>query len=145
LGVERWALAHPVVLERARRAFQSSIRAYATHVAAERRYFDLKQLHLGHLAKAFGLRDRPGSINVPGMRPGVGEGGKKGDRRATVAAAAGGGGGTRKSGKPSEKEGAGGVGDGEERVEMTDEQEARRKMRMMSRKAMGGASEFNLG
>lgn len=53
----------------ARRGFQSHIRAYATHVAAEREIFDMKQLHLGHLAKAFGLRDKPGSIRVPGLRP----------------------------------------------------------------------------
>ncbi|KAJ9623191.1 ATP-dependent RNA helicase dbp7 [Taxawa tesnikishii (nom. ined.)] len=71
LDIERWALADPKHLEQARRAFQSHVRAYATHVAAERGYFDIKQLHLGHLAKAFALRDRPGSINVPGLRPGA--------------------------------------------------------------------------
>jgi ATP-dependent RNA helicase DDX31/DBP7 len=68
LQVERWALENPLILESGRRAFQSHIRAYATHVKEERKWFDLKQLHLGHLAKAFGLRDRPGNVNVPGMR-----------------------------------------------------------------------------
>lgn len=59
----------PKYLEMARRAFQSHIRAYATHVASERGIFDMQTLHLGHLAKAFALRDKPGSIKVPGLRP----------------------------------------------------------------------------
>jgi ATP-dependent RNA helicase DDX31/DBP7 len=68
LDIERWALEDLKVLEMARRAFQSHVRAYATHIASEREMFNIKDLHLGHLAKAFGLRDRPGSINVPGLR-----------------------------------------------------------------------------
>lgn len=69
LDVERWVLDTPKYLEMARRGYQSHIRAYATHVAAERSIFDMKSLHLGHLAKAFALRDKPGSIKVPGLRP----------------------------------------------------------------------------
>jgi ATP-dependent RNA helicase DDX31/DBP7 len=69
LDVERWALESPKYLEMARRGFQSHIRAYATHVAKEREIFNMQELHLGHLAKAFALRDRPGSIKVPGLRP----------------------------------------------------------------------------
>jgi len=72
LAVERWALASPARLESARRAYQSHVRAYATHVAAERGYFDIKQLHLGHLAKAFALRERPSGMKVPGLRTGAG-------------------------------------------------------------------------
>ena len=72
LGVERWSLENPKILEMARQAFESHVRAYATHVAAERAMFDMAELHLGHLAKAFGLRDRPGAIRVPGLRPGAG-------------------------------------------------------------------------
>jgi ATP-dependent RNA helicase DDX31/DBP7 len=68
LKIERCVLQDPELLEGARRAFQSHVRAYATHVKEEREWFDIKQLHLGHLAKAFGLRDRPGTVNVPGMR-----------------------------------------------------------------------------
>ena len=67
LDVERWVLSAPKYGEIAKRAFQSHVRAYATHVAAERKWFDIKELHLGHLAKAFGLRDAPGRMNVPGM------------------------------------------------------------------------------
>ncbi|KAI1007925.1 ATP-dependent RNA helicase [Podosphaera aphanis] len=69
LDVERWAQDSPKYLEMARRAFQSHIRAYATHVASERKIFNMQTLHLGHLAKAFALRDKPGSIKVPGLRP----------------------------------------------------------------------------
>ncbi|KAF2121437.1 ATP-dependent RNA helicase DBP7 [Lophiotrema nucula] len=72
LAVERWALASPARLESARRAYQSHVRAYATHVAPERKYFDIKQLHLGHLAKAFALRERPSGMKVPGLRTGAG-------------------------------------------------------------------------
>jgi ATP-dependent RNA helicase DDX31/DBP7 len=74
LNVERWALASPARLEAARRAFQSHVRAYATHVADERKYFDIKQLHLGHLAKAFALRERPSGMKAPGLRTGAGRG-----------------------------------------------------------------------
>lgn len=70
LELEQYILASPKYLEMARRGFQSHIRAYATHVADERSIFDMKAVHLGHLAKAFGLRDKPGSIRVPGARPG---------------------------------------------------------------------------
>ena len=69
LEVERWSLDSPKYLEMARRGFQSHIRAYATHVAEERPIFNMQTLHLGHLAKAFALRDKPGSIKVPGLRP----------------------------------------------------------------------------
>jgi ATP-dependent RNA helicase DDX31/DBP7 len=68
LDFERWTLSTPTLLESARKAFKSHVRAYATHVKDERQYFDIKDLHLGHLAKAFALRDRPGNVNVPGLR-----------------------------------------------------------------------------
>lgn len=69
LDIERWAQDSPKYLEMARRGYQSHIRAYATHVANERHIFNMQTLHLGHLAKAFALRDKPGSIKVPGLRP----------------------------------------------------------------------------
>jgi ATP-dependent RNA helicase DDX31/DBP7 len=130
--------AQALLLEQARRAYQSHIRAYATHVAAERHIFDMKSLHLGHLAKAFALRDRPGVIRVPGLRPGEGNNkkdGKKGARRVVA-------GGTR---KPSASAGSGARPGGDD-VEggETDVREAKRKM-FARVKAMGGASEFNLG
>ncbi|KAK6375270.1 ATP-dependent RNA helicase dbp7 [Lithohypha guttulata] len=68
LDIERYVLANPQIKEMAKNAFQSHIRAYATHIASERKYFDIKELHLGHLAKSFGLRDPPGKVNVQGLR-----------------------------------------------------------------------------
>lgn len=59
LEVERWLLEDSAALERALHAFISHIRAYATHLSSERMYFNVKLLHLGHLAKSFGLRDTP--------------------------------------------------------------------------------------
>ena len=50
------------LLDSARQAFRSHIRAYATHTHEERVYFDMTQLHLGHMAKAFGLREAPGHM-----------------------------------------------------------------------------------
>lgn len=129
LDVERWALASPTEMERARKAYISHVRAYATHVVGERKYFDIKELHLGHLAKAFGLRDRPGNMNLPA-----------GTQK-------------RSSGGNRAKEGNAKVGrrsDSARDDEKTDEsQEAARKMRKLVRnqKMMmgGGADEFNLG
>ncbi|KAK5165048.1 ATP-dependent RNA helicase dbp7 [Saxophila tyrrhenica] len=132
LDVERWALEHPKHLEQARRAFQSHVRAYATHVAAERSIFDMGQLHLGHLAKAFALRDKPGSIRVPGQRPGKDEGRKTNDARKASAARSSG---ATKRGRQD---------DDAEDPSANDEREARKRMHMKM-KAMGGASEFNLG
>ena len=128
LDIERWALANPARLEQARRAYQSHIRAYATHVSTERSMFDIKALHLGHLAKAFALRDKPGSLRVPGMRPnGETKGGKKG-KEVRV---------------PQKRAISGGQMEDVDTT-ATDEQEARRRMREMGRK-LGGVSEFNLG
>ncbi|GAM34529.1 ATP-dependent RNA helicase [Talaromyces pinophilus] len=138
LDVERWALENPQSLELARRAFQSHIRAYATHVAAERNMFNIKELHLGHLAKAFALRDRPSKINVPGLRQSKDDTKKefKADRRA--------------SGKPSgsnatevKKRKAPGHDDDVPRD--TNNDDAARRMRAKMRALTGGgADEFNL-
>lgn len=72
---ERWVIEDQGAGEMARKAFISHVRAYATHVAKEREFFDVKELHLGHLAKAFALRERPGKmgrgtsgIGKPGTR-----------------------------------------------------------------------------
>lgn len=127
LSIERWVLSSPRNKDLAKRAFQSHVRAYATHIAKERKYFDIKDLHLGHLAKGFGLRDRPGGIGVGRNGKGVAQGG--GGRRKRV--------------------GAGGVGeDGENRtakeVGVDDAAEKmRRKMKEMV-KSGAGAGEFNI-
>ncbi|KAF4513459.1 hypothetical protein G6O67_000727 [Ophiocordyceps sinensis] len=51
-------------LDLARNGFRSHIRAYATHVKEERVHFNLTELHLGHAAKSFGLREAPGGIGA---------------------------------------------------------------------------------
>ncbi|KAI7858398.1 P-loop containing nucleoside triphosphate hydrolase protein [Circinella umbellata] len=48
----------------ARKAYWSSMRAYATHGSAEKHIFHVRKLHLGHMAKSFGLREAPSSIQV---------------------------------------------------------------------------------
>ncbi|EXJ94273.1 hypothetical protein A1O1_02666 [Capronia coronata CBS 617.96] len=131
LDVERWVLSNPAAKDLAKRAFQSHVRAYATHVAAERKWFDIKDLHLGHLAKSFGLRDPPGRVNV------VGQGrGRKGaaavqTNRRTL---------SNHAGDKSHKA---------ELDNMGDANEAARKMRDKIRKNNkmmmgGGADEFNI-
>ncbi|CAK9786379.1 DEAD-domain-containing protein [Cutaneotrichosporon oleaginosum] len=62
LAFERWVLGDDKNAAMARKAFASFVRAYSTHPLEERRFFHVKSLHLGHLAKAFALREAPGSI-----------------------------------------------------------------------------------
>ncbi|EEA28514.1 ATP-dependent RNA helicase dbp7 [Talaromyces marneffei ATCC 18224] len=138
LDVERWALENSQSLELARRAFQSHIRAYATHVAAERNMFNIKELHLGHLAKAFALRDRPSKVNVPGLRQ------SKDDTKKEFKAN------RRPSGKSAGNNAAESrkrktTGDDDDVPRDTNNDEAVRRMRAKMRALTGaGASEFNL-
>ncbi|EEH49385.1 ATP-dependent RNA helicase DBP7 [Paracoccidioides brasiliensis Pb18] len=120
LDIERWALENPAILEMARRAYQSHIRAYATHIAGERDMFNIKDLHLGHLAKSFALRDRPAKINVPGLRPGIDD--------------------TKKEFKADRKHTRDGAQDDSSAV-ISD---GARKMRAKLKEHMVGASEFNI-
>ena len=64
LDVERWLLASPSVLEFAKNAFISHVRAYTTHSNTEKDCFNIKQLHLGHVAKSFGLRETPKNMGA---------------------------------------------------------------------------------
>jgi len=43
----------------ARNGFRSRIRAYATYPASIKAIFHVRRLHLGHIAKSFGLREQP--------------------------------------------------------------------------------------
>lgn len=149
LEIEQYILNSPKYLEMARRGFQSHIRAYATHVAEERTIFDLKAMHLGHLAKAFGLRDKPGSIRVPGARPGkVTTADRKVAERKKARAAK-----DAREGKVAEVQDV--VPEGEmvrkrrakERdvVKDVDVNDAARRMKLKMREHMAGASEFNIG
>ncbi|KAH0844317.1 ATP-dependent RNA helicase dbp7 [Fonsecaea pedrosoi] len=97
LSLERFILSSPQNKDLAKRAFQSHMRAYATHIASERKWFDIKELHLGHLCKSFGLRETPSGMGVGrnkktaskrgrgandggGVRHVSGDGGRNGDR-----------------------------------------------------------------
>ncbi|PVV04502.1 hypothetical protein BB560_000994 [Smittium megazygosporum] len=64
LGIERYISRSEKVLELAKSAFSSSIRAYATHPPMEKHIFHIKYLHLGHIAKSFGLQQAPKAIQV---------------------------------------------------------------------------------
>lgn len=124
------------LLDVARQAFRSHIRAYATHTREERQFFDMTQLHLGHNAKSFGLREAPGGIGG-------------GPSRRTV-----------KAGKQQKRSVSGGqkrsaAGDGSDddvprtKTSVADggaDEDAARRMRMKMRAVMNaGAGEFNLG
>lgn len=43
-------------------ALQSFIRAYATYPRSLKHIFHIRLLHLGHVAKSFGLRDAPQNL-----------------------------------------------------------------------------------
>ncbi|KAH0607531.1 uncharacterized protein H6S33_002565 [Morchella sextelata] len=126
LDVERWIAEDAGMKSVAARAWGSHIRAYATHVGSERAVFSVKGLHYGHLAKSFGLRDKPGDIKVPGG----GGGGDGGGKSLAVA---------QKRGVVEESD--------EERDERPGN-EAMRKMRKIAQgmlKKRGMADEFNIG
>ncbi|EKM54220.1 uncharacterized protein PHACADRAFT_145954 [Phanerochaete carnosa HHB-10118-sp] len=62
LSLERWVLKGKENAKSARKAFLSHIRAYATHPSDEKHIFHVRHLHLGHLAKAFALREAPSAV-----------------------------------------------------------------------------------
>ncbi|QLL33807.1 hypothetical protein HG536_0F01320 [Torulaspora globosa] len=64
LNVERRVLEDSTFKSLAIKAFTSHVRAYATHISDEKAFFNIKLLHLGHLAKSFGLRERPKGIGA---------------------------------------------------------------------------------
>ena len=130
LDAERWVLNDKTASGMAKRAFQSHMRAYATHVAAERHIFDIKALHLGHLAKSFGLRDPPGRMNVAGMRAAAGTR-EKGARRTKRKADEGVDGADSDAGRPQ--------------APPAQDADAVARMRKKMREHMVAASEFNIG
>lgn len=134
LEVERWVIEDILAGEMAQRAFMSHIRAYATHVAREREMFDVKELHLGHLAKAFALRDRPGGLGRGSTMNG------KGPRRSQA---------TKKTmisdnGESRDKEESR-LANSDLQVQLRDSQDAGRRMRAKMKEHMTVAGEFNIG
>lgn len=69
--------------ELARNGFKSHLRAYATHPSDEKHIFHVKNLHSGHLAKAFGLRDAPSNMAQKNLRHGDSKGRSKKSAKAT--------------------------------------------------------------
>ncbi|KAI9902736.1 hypothetical protein N3K66_002088 [Trichothecium roseum] len=127
LHLEQRLLAEPRQLELARAGFRSHVRAYATHVKEERQHFDITELHLGHVAKSFALREPPG---------GIGNGIDKKAKRGSGA-----------KGGRGRKDDAGGAadddGDSRGRSDMPDGYQI---FKAKSRKLMASAAdEFNIG
>ena len=140
LDVERWVIDDKRAGEMARKAYVSHVRAYATHAVKERGMFDVKELHLGHLAKAFALREKPGSMGRGGL-----EKGKEGRKRER-----------RHHNKAGEASDAGGKAHVEEYENVrpdwrgnmntpTDGKDAAKRMRTKMKEHMASAEEFNLG
>ncbi|KAK8867288.1 DEAD-domain-containing protein [Apiospora arundinis] len=119
------------LLDLARQGFRSYIRAYATHVKDERKYFDIQELHLGHTAKSFGLREAPGGIGGGPSRR-VAKGGQSAKKRKH--------GGDGDKGEKSEE-----VPNPELDVNGAADEDAARRMRMKMKEVMNQSSEFNLG
>ncbi|KAF3766902.1 hypothetical protein M406DRAFT_61004 [Cryphonectria parasitica EP155] len=120
------------ILDAARQGFRSHIRAYATHVKEERDVFDITQLHLGHVAKSFGLREAPGGIGG-------------GVQRRTHKAGSGKSGGSGGAGGNKRSAGEAGWNDDAAAAGDVDEEASRRKMQEMIRKmGQNAASEFNI-
>jgi ATP-dependent RNA helicase DDX31/DBP7 len=44
------------------------MRAYSTHPSSEKYIFHVRHLHIGHLAKAFALRDAPTTVTSDGSK-----------------------------------------------------------------------------
>jgi ATP-dependent RNA helicase DDX31/DBP7 len=124
------------LLDAARQAFRSHIRAYATHVREERVYFDITQLHLGHLAKAFGLRETPGGIGggVSRRTHKGGAAGAGGDKKVKVSVSSGGKVTSSRRDEDDDEDGVGAV-----------DEDAARRMREKMRMVMNASSEFNIG
>ena len=139
LELERWVVEDKRAGEMARKAYVSHVRAYATHVAKERGMFDVKGLHLGHLAKAFALRERPGNMGR-GNSVGSGKATKRdrGEKRRLGNGNSGGGGGDSSVGE---------LRHGKEDLDLpaSDGQDAAKKMRSKMKEHMASASEFNIG
>ncbi|EAQ88330.1 hypothetical protein CHGG_04949 [Chaetomium globosum CBS 148.51] len=125
------------LLDAARQAFRSHIRAYATHVREERVYFDILQLHLGHLAKAFALREPPGGIGGGVARRTHTAANKAAAERKSKVSGGGGGGGRVGFGRGAADDDGDGVGAVDE--------DAARRMREKMRMVMNASSEFNIG
>ena len=127
LEVERWLQSDNRIADLARKAYVSHVRAYSTHVLPERQMFNVKELHLGHLAKAFALRDQPSNMG----RGSKDDGGKRDP-------------GKHKGRNRERSRNLAGSNMNDTRNSTLDPKEAARQMRK-ALNAMNPASEFNIG
>ncbi|ORY59632.1 P-loop containing nucleoside triphosphate hydrolase protein [Pseudomassariella vexata] len=124
------------LLDEARLAFRSHIRAYATHVKDEREFFNMEELQLGHMAKSFGLREAPSNIGGGPSRR-AHKGGQQQQRGGSApkrASRGGGGADDIPSSMAIDKDDLGAA-----------DEDAARRMKMKLKEVMGAASEFNIG
>ncbi|KIP10944.1 hypothetical protein PHLGIDRAFT_33662 [Phlebiopsis gigantea 11061_1 CR5-6] len=136
LTFERWVLRGKDNAEFARKAFSSHIRAYATHPSDEKHLFHVRNLHLGHLAKAFALREAPSAVKGAGA---------KGKSKASKGRAP-----SKATGRPKSKaDRAGGgadnfdVGDAEKRMEQVVRAQGR-LTRKGGKMVSSGTGEFQI-
>ncbi|GAA5837539.1 hypothetical protein JCM11251_002009 [Rhodosporidiobolus azoricus] len=129
MGFERWANGSEDTAAHARRAFQAHVRAYATHPSAEKAIFNTQGLHLGHLAKSFGMREAPGAGPQPSSK-----GGKGGNAAKRQKVSGGGAGGAREEEET-------GFQTGRRRKAMDAEQ---RMKKLMSGLKGNGGNEFQI-
>nr|XP_028571926.1 probable ATP-dependent RNA helicase DDX31 isoform X1 [Podarcis muralis] len=66
---ENYVHSNAETVQRAKKALQSFIRSYATYPASLKHIFHVKSLHLGHVAKSFGLRDAPKNLSATSAFP----------------------------------------------------------------------------
>lgn len=115
------------LLDRARGAFQSHVRAYASRAPDSRSVFQVRSLHLGHVARSFALKDPPTAVKV-GKRVVRRPGDNKGIHRQARDGAGGGGdnggdGGGGARGEKRRRDGAGGAGGGVHRLGLSKQTE----------------------
>lgn len=97
------------LLDRARGAFQSHVRAYASRAPDSRSVFQVRSLHLGHVARSFALKDPPTAVKV-GKRVVRRPGDNRGSHGHGHARDGGAGGGVDNVGDRRRRDGAGGAG-----------------------------------
>ncbi|CAK7227159.1 ATP-dependent RNA helicase dbp7 [Sporothrix curviconia] len=143
---DKLAVTDPTLLDAARQAFKSAIRAYTTHTHSERAYFDKDQLQLGHMAKSFGLREAPAGMKGGGERQAA-------KKRATAEATAAG---RKQHSKPKAKPttdgaskadrgGAADFSDDDFGGAVEDEEAVKRMQEKMREMMNNPAAEFNIG
>jgi len=61
--LEKTLVSIPYLIPQAGDAFQSFLQAYSTHSKETKHIFNIRHLHLGHVAKSLALKETPSSIS----------------------------------------------------------------------------------